>query len=541
MYKTETLDPIIDALKNLWIEDKENNMRTENSIRNSLFAMVGQMISVLMGFVARTIFISILGDEYLGLNGLFASVLSLLSLTELGIGTAIAFALYKPIAEQDEKKICALMIFYKKAYRIIALLTAVFGLLLLPFLDAITNDVSKTVPHVPVIYLLFLTNTVSSYFFSYKRTLITANQMHYLNTANESICMFSQYILQIVILKFTHNYILYLAVQLVCVFLSNVAISRKADRLYPFLKKYKKAKLDGETLGMMKTNILSMLFHRLGSVMVTGTDNIIIAQISVAVLGLYSNYTLVITTLATILSQAFNAVTASVGNLIVLENREKQFETYHNIYFLNFWIFGFFAVALSQTVEPFIALCFGAQRVLPGGVLYLMLVNFFLNGMRLSNILVINAAGLFKQIKYKSFVEAIINLVASLYFMIGLNMGIYGVLLGTTVSIVTTNLWWEPYVIFKHTFKEALWRYFVKYGFYSAAVLVSFFISKFLCGFLPGDGWLNWIFRGAVSSIVPNIVFILLFFRTPQFQYVRGLLQSYVQKFIKKKNGGPVQ
>lgn len=509
-------------------------MRTENSIRNSAFALGGQFVSLLTGFIMRTVFVHTLGDDYLGLNGLFTSILSMLSLTELGLGTAISFALYKPLAENDEPKIGALMHFYKKAYQLIALLTTVFGLALLPFLDAITNGVSETVPHLTVIYLLFLGNTVLSYFFSYKRTLITAHQKHYLNTINESLFMFIQYVIQMAVLLTTYNYILYLVVQMACVFCSNLLISRKVDKMYPYLKTYKGERLDGETRSMMKTNVISMMFHRIGSVAVTGTDNIIIAQISMAVLGLYSNYTLIIGTLRTVLSQVFNAVTASVGNLIAVESRDKQFAIYKNINFINFWIFGFFTVALGQTVEPFIALCFGGERLLAHGVLYISLINFYLNGMRLSSVLVINAAGLFKQVKYKSFIEAIVNLGVSLFFLIVLKWGIYGVLLGTTVSFLTTNLWWEPYTIYHFTFKEPLRKYFIEYAVYGAVTLGAYFLTNFLCGRITVGGWFGWILVGIVSVIVPNVIFCLLFFKTREFGYFKDICLRYVRKIVKK-------
>lgn len=511
-------------------------MRTENSIRNSAFALGGQFVSLLTGFVMRTVFVRTLGDDYLGLNGLFTSILSMLSLTELGLGTAISFALYRPLAEGDERKIGALMYFFKRAYRVIAFLTAGFGLLLLPFLDAITNGVSETVPHLTIIYLLFLGNTVFSYFFSYKRTLITAHQKHYLNTINESLFLFIQYILQMAVLVTTYNYILYLVVQIVCVFCSNLLISRKVDKTYPYLKNDKGEKLDGETRSMMKTNVISMMFHRIGSVAVSGTDNIIIAQISMTVLGLYSNYTLIIGTIRTVLSQVFNAVTASVGNLIAVESRERQYEIYQNINFINFWIFGFFTVALGQTVEPFIALCFGGERLLSRGVLYISLINFYLNGMRLSSVLVINAAGLFRQVKYKSFIEAIVNLGVSLYFLIALNWGIYGVLLGTTVSFLTTNLWWEPYTIYRFAFQKPLRKYFGSYLIYGIVTMGAYLLADFLCGFIAIGGWLGWILVGIVSSLVPNALFLLLFFKTREFGYFRDICLRYGQKLTKKLN-----
>ena len=277
-------------------------MRFKNSLRNSSVMMVGQIVNILMGFLLRTVFIKTLGQEYSGLNGVFESILMLLSLAELGFGTSAAFALYKPIFEDDKRKIGALMALYKKIYNIIAAATVILGLAVLPFLDFFTNGASRTMPYtsVTVIYLLFLLNTVLSYLFSYKRTLISAYQLHYINSINENVCLFIKYILQGVILlaivktdspqveKYRNTaYIIFMVIQVLSVFFSNLEISLRCGRMYPWLKKYSKEKLEKSEKNMLKKSVVSILYQRISSVLVTGTDNIMITYSGIALMGIY--------------------------------------------------------------------------------------------------------------------------------------------------------------------------------------------------------------------------------------------------------------
>ncbi len=509
-------------------------MRLERSIKNSAAVLVGQTISMGLGFVTRTVFMYTLSQEYLGLNGLFTSFLSLLSLSELGIGTAITYALYKPLAARDEAQVSALMNLFAKAYRIIGVVIAAAGVLLYPFIGFFVADIPD-VRHMDVIYGLFLANTALSYFFSYRRALITADQREAMNTFNQSIFLILQNVLQIILLLTTREYLLYLGTQMLCTLLSNWAIVRKSDKLYPFLRRNRKRRVSPDTFRAIRRNVSAMLMHQIGSVMVTGTDNMMIAWVDVALLASYSNYTLVTQTLTTILRQVFGAVTASVGNLIATEDVSRQHAVYNQIFLVNFWLYGFFSVALAVMLEPFMTAWAPAGYLLPFDTTLLIALNFYLFGMRRTNLMYVETAGLFWPLRFKAIVEALINLAASFYFLVVLDWGVNGVLMGTVISTLTTNFWWEPLVVFHQHFKRPVKGYFGLYGCYTLLAVVAYGGARWLCGRVPGSGWLAFMEKGVVCTASIQFIFIAALWRTEEARDLFDKLKRFLPLITRRR------
>ena len=493
-------------------------MRFVNSVKNSAVMLAWQLVNVVAGFALRTIFIKQLGFDYLGLNSVMESVLMLLSMAELGIGTSVAFALYAPIERGDEEKIGMLMAFYRRVYHAIAFVTAGLGLLLTPFLKIITNGATEVIPHVTVIYLLFLTNTVLSYFFSYRRTLISAYQLHYINSTNENVFLLIKYILQAAVLIVYRNYILFLVIQVVCVFLSNLFIFRKSDKMFPFVRKYKKTKLSRGDAALMQKSVVSLMFQRLSAALVTGTDNLMINSVGLVVMGVYSNYSMIISTISRVLSQVFQSVIGSVGNLMVQKDENHKFDVYKELMFLNFAVYSVICVVLGSAAERFIRLWVGEAGVMSPWITFVVLMNFYMTGMRQTNILVIDSSGLFNHLRMKAVLEVVINLIVSFLFLVVFQMGVYGVLLGTTVSIVSTCLWWEPVVIHKFAFRRSPLAYFVKYAVYFAATLATAFVSRIICDLIPGEGFFSLCLSGLASFGLAVLMLVLLFGRTTEFK-----------------------
>ena len=239
-------------------------MRFFNSLRNSALAFVGQIVTILMGFAVRWLFIHNLGQDYLGVNSVMESMLMILSMTELGIGTSVAFALYKPIAENDEKRIGSLMGFYRRTYHAIGIGTAIVGPLLMPFLRFFVKDAAN-ISDINLIYILFLANSVLSYFFAYKRTLLNACQQSYVNSVSEDLFAVLKYILQAVALVVYKSYIGYIVINMVCAVATNIVISVVCDRKYPFIKRYKKEKLTNEDSASIKKSIVSLMYQKIGA------------------------------------------------------------------------------------------------------------------------------------------------------------------------------------------------------------------------------------------------------------------------------------
>ncbi|WHQ49459.1 oligosaccharide flippase family protein [Lactiplantibacillus plantarum] len=268
--------------------------RRKASVINSTVAIIGQFLSLLFSFVSRTIFIRVLGEQYLGLNGLFTNLLNILSFAELGIGSAIVFSMYRPLSEHDIPQIKALMFLYKRCYHIIALILMFGGaviLIFLPYLIAGKYDVGN----IYIAFLLYLLNSVLSYFWSYKRSIFVANQEGYINSFNQLIFNVVMQSIQIIFLVMYKSYYVYLVIQIVFTVLSNWQISKLANKRYPYLKERVTERVEKKTLSYLKRNVIGMISSKIGGVVVFGTDNLLLSGfIGLAAVGKYSNYTLII-------------------------------------------------------------------------------------------------------------------------------------------------------------------------------------------------------------------------------------------------------
>lgn len=504
-------------------------MRSENSVKNSFYAIVGQVISLVFGFITRIAFVRILGEVYLGVNGVFYSILSLLSLSELGMGAAFTYSLYKPIATRDRAAVCRIMNLYALAYKIVAAAVSVLGLCLMPFLPLIIGDVPE-VRGLGFIYILFLANSAASYLFSYKRSLITASQQDFRNSINISFFSVVQNTLQLLVLLITRSYILYLIVQLAVTVLSNLSISKVAGKLFPYLGKSNVMPTATEQ-NEIKRNVKAMFMTRFGSVAVTGTDNLLISTIDVVLVGLYSNYLQLILTVQAILTQIMNGVTASVGNLIA-EGGGKRSEVYRNILFAVAWLYGFSAIALDALMGRFVTIAFGAGLEVPVAAVHIMSLNVLLGGLRQPNMMYINAGGLFSKIKWRGFVEAAVNLIASIIFL-KLDMGLFGVLLGTSVSHILVGIPWEANCV-SNACLRGKWFFYVDNAVYLAVIGVAWVVNGFICSLIP-RGFIGFIIAGIVTLVIPNGIFLLISRGTPQFRFFYSVLIRFAAKLLGKK------
>ncbi len=504
-----------------------NLSRSKNSINNLTVALVGQVLGLIISFIARIIFVKKLGSEFLGLNGLFTNILMILSLAELGIGEAITYSLYKPLAKDNTYKCQMLMQLYKKVYTIIGITILGIGILITPTLTFFINNISR-IRHVYLIYILFVINTSISYFFSYKRNLIIADQKRYIATIYRYFFYFLLNILQIVYLIFNADYIGYLRLQILSTFLENIFISKKANELYPYLKFNKKVKLDEKSKKEVIRNTKAMLMHKIGGVVVNSTDNILLSKIiSLETVGLYSNYYMVFNALNIILVQFFNSLGASIGNLCAIESKEKQYNIFEKIFFLNFWMYFFTSICLVCLLNPFIKLWLGKKYLFSIEIVVILIINFYITGMRKTVLTFREACGLFYKDRWKAIIEAIVNLIFSI--ILAKRLGIFGVFLGTFISSVTVCNWVEPYVLFKYGFKLKLSKYFKKYFQYSLFTVIVGGITYFLCSSIKFNLFFSFVIKTVTCLVVPNIFFYCFYHKSEEFQY-------FCTKFLKKKN-----
>lgn len=502
--------------------------RVKNSKYNIIFNMVQLFLTTILSFVARSVFINILGKELLGLDGLFTNILSMLSLTELGISTAINFSLYKPITEGDNKKISALMTLYKNIYTKIGLIIFVVGLILMPFLHIFING--HTFDNLYLIYILYLLNTVLSYFLIYKEALINAYQKNYKLFPIKFICTILLYSLQILFLVLTHNFIVYLVITFSIKFIQNLSISLYVSKKYDFIDYKSKNKIDLKTKNEIIVNVKSLFVTKIGDYLLNGTDNIIISTINIGLTGIYANYLSIVGIMKTMMNEIYNGIVASFGNLAALENKKTQENVFDISNFSCFLLSGFITVELIFLFNPFITFWVGKKFLLDFWMIIVISLNFYFFSQMLSLDIIKRATGKYKIDAHISIIQAIVNLVVSI--ILGSIIGIGGVLLGTLVSYVTVALIFKPYLIYKNIFNKCAEKYYFNQLKYFLTLGIVCLLCYNIIGIINiSNSVLNIIILGLVISILYLLVILVLYRKNTSFKYIYN---EFIKKFLKK-------
>lgn len=506
-------------------------MRTQNSIKNIGMSILSQVVITLLGFISRKVFIDSLGIDYLGVNALLINVLSMMALVEGGIGLSITYSLYKPLADHDRNKIIALVQLYRKTYRILALIILVISLCIYPLLGHFIKDAGQ-IPNLTLIYFLFVFKNMVSYFNAHKWSLIQADQKGYLLARLDLIFQVVVTFIKIGVLLATHNYILYLVIELIVLVIQTIVNGKMVDRRYPYIKTSVKHDIDKSTKDHIILNIKALFLHNLGSYLVFGTDSLLISSfISLAVVGFYSNYTMLLGQLSGIVSPLLSGIGASIGNLIATESKEKNYAIFKVTYLVNFWLFSVIIIFLYNVLEPFIDWWLGQGFLLDYWTYIFILVNFYLTGMRTSIATFKTRAGLFVQDKYVPLLEGGLNIVASLILVRYFDLA--GIFMGTTISTLITVFWTQPFIVYKHIFKKSVGLYFTKYVVYAGITIMTCLLTSYLCQAIIVDkGILSIFVKGILCISIPSVIYVILFYKTKEFQY---LLHVLLQNVSSKK------
>lgn len=506
--------------------------RLKYAMLNSTVLTLIQVMTIILKFITQTVFIRVLGREFLGLNGLFTNILSVLSFAELGVGTSIVFSLYKPLAAGDHRQVSALMNLFKKAYTFIGVTVGVLGCALLPFLHILIKDFDQ-LSGVYGYFLLYLANSVISYFFTYKRSLLIADQHEYISMLNTFVFMILQVVLQVVFLFLNHSYTIYLWLAIICTFLSNLAISHKVNKTYPYIKEYSKERVSTELKKSIGANVVGMIGSRIGAIVVRSTDNLLLSSfMGIGIVGLYSNYLLIVNSISGVLNKLVSSVTASVGNLIVEQSDERTYEVYKQHFMVNLLVVTFSAGCLLVSLNPFIKAWAGQNYVLVSRIVLVIVANYFIDQLRQTSITFISAYGLFVPNGKKSVIEAIINFVLSFVLLRGFNLGIAGVLMGTVITNLILNSWWEPLLLFRRGFKmpTKFGRFYLQFYLGNSLVMIFLIaISSFIIQYLDKILSLPSLVAAVVNSILMVIfmavMVVSLYWKNETFQSLLRMLK----------------
>ncbi len=507
-------------------------MRTKNSLKNMYIGIFTQIIITLLGFISRKVLFDSLGEAYLGVNGVLTNVLSMLSLVEGGIGTSIVYNLYKPLAEDDKEKTIALIQLYKKLYFILCILVFILSLAIYPFLGILMKD-NEAISNLTLVYFIFVARNMISYLNAHKWSLINADQKGYVLSRINLVFNIVTTVVKIIVLKLTKDYVLFLLIDLIIFIIQNIYNGSIVNKRYEYIKTREKYNIDKEIKENLVENVKALFLHNIGSFCVNGTDNILIsAFIGLSTSGRYSNYTMVMNQLSALVNPILNSISASVGNLIATESKEKTYEVFKITYFINFWIFSWCSIFLYNLLEPFIDWWMGKGLLLNKFTFIIVLVNFYISGIRRSIGIFKEKAGIFKEDKYVPLVESLVNLGSSIILV--KYFGLVGIFIGTTISTIFFPLWNQPRLVYKKLFKKPLNEYFKSYAGYALVTLIGALITTFTCNLLVnGNGFISLVFKGIICVIIPNIVICLVFHRNDEFKYIIILIKNILNTNIK--------
>lgn len=500
--------------------------RTKSSIRNIIFAFAFQAVSILTNFVVRTVMINYLGNQAVSLNGLFTEVLSVLSLTELGVGSAIIYNLYKPLAESNHEKVCQLMQLFKVAYRIIAGATLLIGVLLCPWIHYLVNSVDYSLTYVRIVYLLFVLDLSASYLFSYKLSLLNADQKNYVLSKINMIMRLAGVILKVAVLVFVQEFVVFLLVSIGVTFLGNIIGSKVVDKKYPWLNQTVDT-LPKEERKEVFSNIKNLFVKSLSGKITTSTDNMLISTlVNTLQVGYYSNYSLVLGIFRQISNQiAYGGLTASLGNLMVTENEEKCVTVFKRLLYFFFILASIASVCTFCCVDTFIELWIKKEEfVLPTEVVFICCLNLFMEILHRPLWAVMEVSGLFKQDKYVSITGSVVNLVVSI--VLGLRIGMLGIFIGTFLTYVIQAVL-KAKLLYEKRLGRSAGKYYLATTGMLAAMLVQMGISFLLCRTIPMNNLLlRFLVYGCISFCVTTGSILLFTWKTEEFSYYLNFIKG---------------
>ena len=456
------------------MKDKLKKIKSSAALKNSASAMVGNAVNILAKFVAQRVFVQVLGIQFLGLNGILSNVISALNIVELGISSAIIYNLYEPIKKHDVKTVKSLLQFYRKAYNIIALITTVAGIAIMPFLHLIVREPVDGV-NMYFAYLLSLLGTVASYLLSYRQSVLYATENGRITTNVQTICNVISLTIQATLLLITQNYYLYLAVAPIMFIVKNVILHIIAGKKYPVIRGKDVTKLDKAIEKDIFKKMRALFIHKVSSFIIFSTDNIIISSfINVATVGLYSNYHMIIAAVETVLTQAIQALTPTVGNVLTDKNTRRNYILFRKIRHISFIIALASSVGILLLSDTVISLWLGKEYTLPTITLLILVLVHFQRLMRLSYSVFKEAAGIFHEDRFVPVIESLINIVVSVVLVLWI--GLPGVFIGTFVSSLALWFYSYPKFVYQKLFNRSRKQYYMEMLAYMLIFLIVILI-----------------------------------------------------------------
>ena len=502
--------------------------RLKNSIRNTVSGITCRIITIFFPFIVRTMIIKKIGMDYAGLNGLFSSILMMLSISELGFGSALVYSMYKPVAESDTDKVCALLNLYKKVYRIVGCVILALGLAIMPFIKSIINGEVPADINIYVLYLVFLLNTVIGYFmFSYKSALLTATQREDISSRIIICVNLTMYASQLAVLCLWKNYMAYVFLSPVFTVVTNVVRSFVVDKVYP---QYKcRGSIEKNELREIYKNVSALIGDRIGWTVLLSSDTIVISStLGLTAVACYNNYYMIISALRSLVMVLFDSVRPSVGNSMVTESLEKNYRDFCKISSLILWISGFCSISMVCLFQPFMRIWVGKKYLLSSATVIMFGVYFF--GWKMLDVLILyrDAAGMWWPDRFRPYVVSTLNIIGNILLVHFL--GVSGVVFATLFTSVCMSYPWVLTILFKKYFKDKPWDYLKHLALQCGIVVVAGLITYFLCYYaVTGYSIAKFVIRIIICAVVPNLIFMFTIGRNDD---VHGIISKLTNNRI---------
>lgn len=513
-------------------------MRLKKASTNVIVNMLTFIISLLPSFILRKAFLDSLGNELLGLNSLYTNIIGLISIVELGIGSAIIYSLYKPFADKNYSKINGYLSYYSRVYKIVGFIILSIGLCMTPFINTLYNgsiDLSSAQKY----FLLMLINTYISYLFSYKLCVLIVAQEEYKISIATALSKLTISIIQIISLEIYPSLYIYLLIQIIINTIYYISLNYYINRRFRWVGN--KETLNRTEIKELNKNIKAIFMHKIGGMLVFGTDNIIIsAFISLTTVGIFNSYQLIIGSAQGLISSSLSGVTASIGNLLTNGDEKEAYLVHKRLFFISFWIISMITISLFNTIHQFVGIWLGKGQLLDSITTAFILINFYFILMRGPTERFKESGGIYHQDRYAPFIEAAINLGSSLLLV--KYIGLPGVFLGTLISNLCIVFWLKPLLVYRHIFKVSITRYFIMYFKYLGIASIPLVITGLITHNISKSSSVTiFILNCFINIVTINIIYLVILRKTEEFLYFKNIFQTQIiqrfTKLIKREKG----
>ncbi|MCR5783683.1 MAG: oligosaccharide flippase family protein [Clostridia bacterium] len=508
----------------------ENN-RVKNSMRNSIWGILNKIVMMLGPFIFRAIIIRYIGAEYVGLNGLFKSILNVLNMTELGFNTSIVFMMYKPISESNYDEVRQLLTLMRKVYKIVGLIILGIGCCVYPFLGILVKNDTGADVNVYVLYTMYLSHTVLSYLmFAYRTSLFTAHQRNDITIKISLVREILMYAAQAAVLALTKNYYYYLLVYALMVIPQNIMYYVVSKKVFPDIDCGDKP--TKEQIKTLKSKVLPLMGHRIGGKVIISIDGIIISAIlGVSFLTQYDNYYYVASAIVSVFTVLRQGIMASIGNKIYTDTMDNTYVAYRRIVFIWISMVGWAAACMAGLYQPFIRLWVGEKYVYDTVTMISIVIYFFLWQFRYVGVTMKDSAGLWEPDQWKPIIGSALNLILSI-IMVKVTGSVLGVLYPTMFVMIFVFFPWETYALFKHLFKRSCKDYLVLVGRCFATSAIAIVATYFVGNLFDGPSILTFVIRAAVCAVTAGAIICVLSLNLKEF---KGSFNMIKRTLLKKR------